>query len=100
MLNEELVGRTPNKIGKIIDQEGVDVNFQISLTGGSVNMSSGITQNFGFYVAVAETAGILKVKLVNSDEFINMPFFIGWNPIKIKEISPDDATAVGVYWGI
>jgi hypothetical protein len=74
---------------------------QITLTGGLVNLNSGFTCNEGCFLAVYGSKGLIKVKLVNSDEVITLPFFVGWNPVMIKEvIGYTGNTATNVYWGM
>lgn len=90
----------PAKLGKLIDSQGSDINFQISLDGGLIDLASGKTDNNGFYVAVSGDAGLLSVKLMNNDNFVSLPFFSGWNPVLIKEVATSGATATQVYWGI
>jgi len=89
----------PAKLGKLIDPQGSDINFQISSNGGLLDLASGKTDTNGFYLAVAGDAGLLSVKLMNNDIYISLPFFTGWNPVLIKEVATSGATATEVYWG-
>ncbi len=83
-----------------------NVADQISNDGGSIILASGKTDNTGkgFYVAVVgdgttTVANILNVKLKNSNIFINLPFYEGWNPLLVTEVKNHTGTTFSLYWG-
>ena len=100
LIGEEYnVHTDPAKLGKLIDPQGNDISFQISFNGGLLDLASGKTDASGFYLAVAGDAGLINIKLMNSESFVTLPFFSGWNPVLVKEVANSGATATQVYWG-
>ena len=99
VLSEREYDIAPAKLGKLIDPQGSDINFQISSNGGLLDLGVGKSDENGFYIAVAGDAGVLSVKLMNSDNYVSLPFFSGWNPVLVKEVANSGATATSVYWG-
>lgn len=100
MLSENVYPiKQPAKLGKVIDSNGSDIGFQISQGGGEINLSSGHTDDNGFYIAVAGDQGLVNVKLFNDNTYTLLPFFTGWNPVLVKSVSNSGNTATQVYWG-
>ena len=95
-----------NPRNSIIDRSGNIVSFQVSKTGGLINLANGYqdSQN-GFYVSIAPsgTEGLLKVVLFGGDmnNPIVLPFYKGFdkNPVLLQAVITDAGnTATVVYW--
>jgi len=96
----DYITTNPQKLGKLIDTNGNNINFQISNSGGTINLNSGKTDNNGFYVAVVGDEGILKIRFLGQISYTVLPFFNGWNPTLVTEVAVYSGnTATDIYWG-
>jgi len=84
----------------IIGRNGILVDFH-SGNGGLIDLTNGMKDPQGFCIVLAPgaTEGVLSVKPYQNDSFILFPFFLGRNPMLVKEVDAAGShVATLAYW--